>query len=95
KGFGWGADVNLRITFETAFGSPKGMGYPAERKESQNRNAAKLFEVKEAVAKPLLDALKAMGQDIVKKSFTPRFLECFYAGCQDDEIKAFVDSYVK
>ena len=43
KGFGWGADVNLKNIFKIAFGSPKGMGYPNEpgRKESQNRNAAK------------------------------------------------------
>ncbi len=95
KGFGWGADVNLKNIFQVAFGSPKGMGYPQERKESQNRNAAKLFEVKEAISKPLVDALKTMDQDIVKKSLTPRFLECFYAGCQNEELKALVDSYVK
>ena len=93
KGFGWGADVNI---FKIAFGSPKGMGYPNEpgRKESQNRNAAKLVEVKAAVAKPLAEALRAMDQDIVRRSLTPRFLECFNAGCQDPELKALVDSYL-
>jgi ribose 5-phosphate isomerase B len=94
KGFGWGADVNLKNIFTVAFGSPKGMGYPNEpgRKESQNRNAAKLVEVKAAVAKPLVEALSAMDQDVVKKSLTPRFLECFNAGCKDPELKKFVDS---
>ena len=94
KGFGWGADVNLKNIFTIAFGSPKGMGYPNEpgRKESQNRNAAKLVEVKTAIAKPLIEGLKAMDQDVVKKSLTPRFLECFNAGCKDPELKAFVDS---
>ena len=69
------------------------MGYPNEpgRKESQNRNAAKLVEVKAAVAKPLVEALSAMDQDIVKKSLTPRFLECFFAGCKDEELKKFVE----
>lgn len=96
KGFGWGADVNLKNIFKIAFGSPKGMGYPNEpgRKESQNRNAAKLVEVKAAVAKPLAEALRAMDQDIVRRSLTPRFLECFNAGCQDPELKALVDSYL-
>ncbi len=96
KGFGWGADVNLTNIFKIAFGSPKGMGYPNEpgRKESQNRNAAKLDEVKKAVAKPLTEALAAMDQDIVKKSLTPRFVECFMAGCQDPELKKFVESYL-
>ena len=94
KGFGWGADVNLKNIFNIAFGSPKGQGYPNEpgRKESQNRNAAKLDEVKKAIAKPLVHALSDMDQDIVKKSLTPRFLECFNAGCKDPELKAFVDS---
>ena len=96
KGFGWGADVNLKNIFTVAFGSPKGMGYPNEpgRKESQNRNAAKLVEVKAAVAKPLIEALKAIDQDIVKKSLTLRFLECFNAGCKDPELKKFVESYL-
>jgi len=94
KGFGWGADVNMTNIFKLAFGSPKGMGYPNEpgRKESQNRNAAKLFEQKAAVAKPLIEALKAMDQAIVKNALTPRFLECFNEGCQDAELKAYVDS---
>ena len=88
KGFGWGADVNLKNIFNIAFGSPKGMGYPNEpgRKESQNRNAAKLFEVKAAIAKPLVEALSAMDQDIVKKSLTPRFLDCFFEGCKDEKV---------
>ena len=94
KGFGWGADVNLKIVFQTAFGSPKGMGYPAERKESQNRNAATLFKVKEQIAKPLLEALKSLDQDLVRKSLTPRFLECFRAGCQDDSLREYVESLV-
>ena len=70
------------------------MGYPNEpgRKESQNRNAAKLVEVKAAVAKPLVQALSDMDQDIVKKSLTPRFLEVFNAYAKDEELKAFVKS---
>ncbi len=93
KGFGWGADVNLKNIFNIAFGSPKGMGYPNEpgRKESQNRNAAKLVEVKAAVAKPLVEALSAMDQDVVKKSLTPRFLDCFFEGCKDEELRKFVE----
>ena len=97
KGFGWGADVNLNNIFKIAFGSPKGMGYPNEpgRKESQNRNAAKLFEQKKAIAKPLMEALKSMDQEIVKNALTPRFLECFFEGCKDDELRNYVNSLVK
>jgi ribose 5-phosphate isomerase RpiB len=91
KGFGWGAELNLNNIFNRAFGSPKGMGYPEGRKEAQNRNANLLFEVKKQVAKPLLEALKSLDPQMVKECMIPRFLDCFYEGCKDEEIKAFVD----
>lgn len=94
KGFGWGAELNLNNIFTRAFGSPKGMGYPDGRKEAQNRNANLLFEVKKQVAKPLLDALNAIDPQLIKECMIPRFLDCFYAGCKDDELKAFVDKVV-
>lgn len=40
-----------------AFDGEKGLGYPAERRESQNANAIILSNMKEAVSKPLMDAL--------------------------------------
>lgn len=94
KGFGWGADINLENIFIRAFSSEKGQGYPNEpgRKESQNRNAANLFKLKEATAKKLIDGLKAIDQELLKKSITPRFLEVFNTGCKDPELKVFVDS---
>ena len=95
KGFGWGAELNLNNIFTRAFGSPKGMGYPGGRKEAQNRNANLLFEVKKQVAKPLLEALKSIDPQLVKECMIPRFLECFYEGCKDEEIRAFVDEVVK
>ena len=51
--------------------------------------------MKEATAKPLIDGLKAIDQDILKKSLTPRFLECFNAGCKDAELAAFVKGLVE
>lgn len=94
KGFGWGAELNLNNIFTRAFGSPKGMGYPDGRKEAQNRNANLLFDVKKQVAKPLLEALRAIDAQLVKECMIPRFLDCFYAGCKDEELKAFVDEVV-
>lgn len=96
KGFGWGAELNVRTIFEKAFGSPKGQGYPNEpgRKESQNRNAALLNKVKEAVAKDLLSGLKALDQEMVKQACSPRFLECFYERCKDKGLEKFVREIV-
>lgn len=28
---------------------------------------------------------------MVKECMIPRFLDCFYAGCRDEKVKAFVD----
>lgn len=95
KGFGWGAELNLNTVFTRAFGSPKGMGYPNDRKAAQNRNASLLFTVKEQVAKPLLAALRSLDPQMVSECMIPRFLDCFYAGCQNDEIREFVDHIVQ
>lgn len=70
------------------------MGYPTENKASQNRNSSLLFEVKGQVAKPLIEALKSLDAQLVKECMIPRFLDCFYAGCKDAELKAFVDQVV-
>ncbi|MGN0920658.1 MAG: RpiB/LacA/LacB family sugar-phosphate isomerase [Cellvibrio sp.] len=96
KGFGWGADLNLRYIFEKAFSGERGLGYPPERRESQNRNAGILNSVKEAMNKNYLDGLKALDPELVKVAVSgERFQECFFANCQDAEIKAFVEGVLK
>lgn len=91
KGFGWGAELNVKTIFEKAFGSPKGQGYPTERKESQNKNVAILAKVKEQVGKPVIEALNSIDKDLVKGSLTPKFLACFYANCKNQEYVEFVN----
>lgn len=96
KGFGWGADLNLGYIFEKAFSGERGLGYPPERRESQNRNAGILNSVKDAMNKNYLDGLKALDPELVKTAVSgERFQECFFANCQDDEIRAFVEGVLK
>ncbi len=91
KGFGWGAELNVRYIFEKAFTGEKGQGYPPERKESQVRNAGILTVVKQAVAKDYLDTLKAIDPEIVKTAVSgDRFQACFFENCQNDEIANYV-----
>ncbi len=91
KGFGWGAELNIRTIFEKAFTGVRGQGYPAERRESQVRNAGILTSVKTATAKNYLDGLRAIDPEIVKTAVTgERFQACFFENCQDDSIRAFV-----
>ncbi len=93
KGFGWGAELNVRYIFEKAFTTgERGQGYPLERAEPQQRNAAILNTVKSAVVKEnYLDTLKAIDPELVKSAVSgERFQQCFFENCQDAEIEAYV-----
>ncbi|MFZ7164479.1 RpiB/LacA/LacB family sugar-phosphate isomerase [Avibacterium paragallinarum] len=91
KGFGWGAELNVRYMFEKAFEGERGQGYPVERREPQVRNAGILNQVKTAVAKDYLDTLRSIDPELVKTAVSgERFQQCFFDNCQDDAIRAYV-----
>ncbi|ADO09501.1 hypothetical protein CIL06_13120 [Pantoea vagans] len=92
KGFGWGAELNLRFIFEKAFTGEKGNGYPPERKEPQVRNAGLLNQVKAAVIKDnYLDTLRAIDPELVRTAVSgPRFQQCLSEHGKNQEIVAFV-----
>ncbi|WP_217540190.1 RpiB/LacA/LacB family sugar-phosphate isomerase [Vibrio metschnikovii] len=93
KGFGWAGELNVRYIFEKAFTGPRGQGYPIERAEPQKRNAGILSQVKSAVAKDVVTALRSIDQDLVKTAVGgARFQECFFAHCQVPEIVEYVQS---
>ncbi|WCN12586.1 hypothetical protein GV054_05965 [Marinomonas mediterranea] len=96
KGFGWGAELNVRYIFEKAFTGERGAGYPLERKEPQVRNAGILNEVKAAVLKDdYLNTLKAIDQELVKTAIAgERFQQCFFEGCKDEQIANYVRSLI-
>lgn len=91
KGFGWGAELNVRYIFEKAFTGRKGEGYPPERKEPQVRNAGILNQVKGALVKDYLEGLRSLDRELVKTAVSgERFQRCFFEHCQDNAIEAFV-----
>ncbi len=94
KGYGWGAELNVRYIFEKALVGERGQGYPIERKEPQVRNAGILNEVKQAVVKDnYLDTLEAMDVELVRTAVSgERFQECFFKHNQSPEIEAYVRS---
>ncbi len=96
KGFGWGAELNVRYIFEKAFVGERGQGYPIERREPQVRNAGILNQVKAAVVKDnYLDTLRAMDQELVKTAVGgSRFQECFFTNCKSVEIAEYVRSLI-
>ena len=95
KGFGWGAELNIRYIFEKAFTGDKGQGYPPERKASQAENAGILNTIKTAVAKDYLSALKSIDIELVKTAVGgERVQACFFEHCQNAEIEGFVRSLI-
>ena len=95
KGFGWGAELNVRYIFEKAFTGTKGQGYPPERKASQVENAGILTGIKAALAKDYLIGLKAIDNEILKTAVGgERFQACFFEHCQDPELAEFVQSLI-
>lgn len=95
KGFGWGAELNIRYIFEKAFTGDKGQGYPPERKESQVTNAQILNDIKLATYKPYLEGLKAIDPEIIRQAVGgPRFQACFFENCQDKAAADFVNEFI-
>ncbi|MGJ8693571.1 MAG: RpiB/LacA/LacB family sugar-phosphate isomerase [Thalassotalea sp.] len=97
KGFGWGAELNIRYMFEKAFTTgERGQGYPIERAQPQQQNAGILTQVKAAMAKDsLVDSLKSLDQALVATAVGgARFQKAFFDNCQDEEIAAYVKSLV-
>jgi len=95
KGFGWGAELNIRYIFEKAFTTgERGQGYPLERAAPQQANAGILNSVKAAVVKEnYLDTLRAMDQTLVKTAVSgERFQKCLFENGQDEAIKKYVES---
>lgn len=91
KGFGWAGELNVRYIFEKAFTGNRGEGYPIERAAPQQANAAILNDVKAAVSKDVVEGLRAIDQELVKAAIgSTQFQECFFANCQDEDIKAYV-----
>lgn len=95
KGFGWGAELNVKYIFEKAFSGDTGLGYPPERRESQVTNAGILNQIKSATSRPLLEGLKMIDKDLVTQAVGgERFQACFFEHCKDEELAAFVKSFV-
>ena len=98
KGFGWGAELNIRYIFEKAFTTgERGLGYPLERVVPQQANASILNEVKAAIVKDnYLDTLRSIDQSLVTTAVSgERFQQCFFGNCQDSAIKEYVESLLK
>jgi len=91
QGFGWGAELNLRYTFEKLFSEDFGNGYPKERAEAEQANKKILDQVKEISHRPLIEILKTIDQQFLLETINyPEFKELFFANAQDNQIKDYL-----
>ena len=66
KGYGWGADINLKYLFEKLFRDPFGQGYPAHRQESQRHSREILKQISAAVHRPLTEIASSIPKPYLK-----------------------------
>ncbi|CAE6901114.1 Ribose-5-phosphate isomerase [Vibrio sp. B1REV9] len=93
KNFGWAAELNVRGIFEKVMmsGCERGQGYPVERAVPQQQNAAILNDVKAAVGKDYLEALKSIDVELVKTACGgERFQQCLFENAQDQNIVDYI-----
>lgn len=91
KGFGWGAELNLKYMFERLFEGESGQGYPKERVVPEQRNKKILDEVKKVTHVDMVTILKNLDRDLVKGALSgAKFKEYFFANCKCDKIEAVV-----
>ena len=96
KGFGWGAELNLRYTFEKLLSTKGGEGYPKERVIPEQRNKKILDGVKAVSYRPLVDILKDLDRELLLGAINrPAFLDLLKKYGEDNDVKAYVLSLVK
>ena len=93
KGFGWGAELNLKLIFERLFAEPMGGGYPKDRVVPEQRNARILNDMKTITHRDLLTILKTIDQDFLKETIAGEyFQEYFFENCQDEAIADYLQA---
>ncbi|QJR81646.1 RpiB/LacA/LacB family sugar-phosphate isomerase [Alteromonas pelagimontana] len=93
KGFGWGAELNIKYIFEKAFTGEKGQGYPPERKASQVENAGILNKVKADISKGFMESLKSLDKELLVTAVSGKhFQKCLFENSEDKELTDFIRS---
>ena len=96
KGFGWGAELNLRYTFEKLFSTKGGEGYPKERVIPEQKNKKILDKVKLSSYRNLIDILKDIDKDLLLTAINrDSFLDVLKKYGEEGELKDYVLSLVK
>ena len=92
KGFGWGAEINLRYMFEALFEKEPGGGYPESAAASEKKNAKILNDLKKVAHQDIKYIIKNADRELVQASFGgPNTLKLLHQNAKDKSIIAVVD----
>lgn len=69
KGYGWAADLNLKMLFSHLFPAEKEGGYPPARVESQSESRVKFSTLSTATHLPMEQILEVIDPELVKAVF--------------------------
>ncbi len=87
KGWGWGAELNLKYVFEKLFVEEWGGGYPKERAVPEQRNKKILDEVKKVTHNDMISILENLDPQLVKGAVAgEKFSELFFPNCKCDKM---------
>lgn len=93
QNFGWGAEINLKYTFEKLFSESFGGGYPKERAIPEQQNKLILDQIKQVTHKQLLEILKKIDQRFLLDTINySEFKNNFFRDCKDNEISEYLTS---
>lgn len=96
KGFGWGAELNLRYIFEKLFEQEPGGGYPKERVVPEQRNKKILDEVKKVTHHDMLTILENIDKELLNHVIKLNgFKKHFKENAKDNEVTRFILDYMK
>lgn len=91
KGFGWGAEINLKNVFHALLSTEGGSGYPEEWVEAERRNKKILDGVKAVSHKDMLTILKEIDQEFLLGAIAEEsFPEMFFNNCEDNEVSRYI-----
>jgi ribose 5-phosphate isomerase RpiB len=65
QGYGWAADINLRMIFDALFSVEWGGGYPVHRREPQKAGRVMLSAVSIATHRPWAEIIDALPQNLI------------------------------
>ena len=93
EGYGWAADVNLRMIFDALFSVEVGAGYPAHRRVTQKESRGLVMAVSQLTHRPMAEIVRSLPDRVVVPALTfPGVREALAVDTiEDDDLRAALE----